>query len=452
VRLFAFASLIFVLTVSVTFAQDLAPSKAQDLDNPGNASLSFQWHSAILESLFAATLANAERLINEQETRDAMKGPFFKDYLHDLENLHGWQDGDGVLSSYVAHPMEGAFAGFVERQNDPRYKSVEFGSSQRYWTSVMRSLAFSTAYSVAWSIGPYGEASIANVDLHSPPGLVDLVGTSTMGIAWMIGEDMADRYVIKRIENRYHNKAIRALARSALNPARSYANILRLQEPWKRDDRPNVGTYESSDNYSPPDDVSGPKLDHRAWPTQAQFELNAEPMFQHYMGRAGSSCMGVAGEGAISVATAGAAVIRIDGCQLLGLSPNHSGDVLSYMAGPRWSPLSTSRWKLHLQLVGGGTKISHEYVDISLKNDVIQLAQQDHQPKPQQATWVTEWDRNGFTVAASGVVVYDFNNGLQLRVADFGYQHSWVRELQGLNYDNGLRFGFGVSYRMGAWE
>jgi len=199
-RSFPSYSLILVLVVNIAYAQDdLASSVAQEPDNPNNTNLSFRWRPALLESLLGATVANAERFANEQGTRDALQGPFFKNYLHDIENLHGWQDGDGVLTSYIAHPMEGSFAGFVERQNDPRYKSVEFGSSQRYWTSVMRSLAFSTAYSVAWSFGPYGEASLGNVDLHAPPGLVDLVGTSTMGLAWMIAEDMADRYVIKRI-------------------------------------------------------------------------------------------------------------------------------------------------------------------------------------------------------------------------------------------------------------
>ena len=441
--------LISVLAVNIAFAQDdQASSVAQD----SNTDLSFQWRPALFESLLAATLANAERFGNEQGTRDALQGPFFRNYLHDIENLHGWQDGDGILTSYIAHPMEGSFAGFVERQNDPRYKSVEFGSSQRYWTSVMRSLAFSTAYSIAWSFGPYGEASLGNVDLHAPPGLVDLVGTSTMGLAWMIGEDMADRYLIKRIENRYHNKAVRALARSMLNPTRSYANLLRFKAPWMRDGRPDVDTYEPTGDYTPPDDIAGPGFDHRAWPTRAAFELTAQPMLQRYLGRAGSSCMGAAGEGGLKLTAASALVFRVDGCQLLGLPVNYSGDTLNYTAGPRWSLSSTGPWKLYVQVLGGGTKVSHVYVDLALKDELIQIARQQHQPSPEEARWITEWDRNGFTAVASAAIAYDFNNGLQLRVADLSYQHSWVKSLQGMNYDNGLRFGFGLSYRMGAWE
>ncbi len=159
-----------------------------------------------------------------------------------------------------------------------------------------------------------------------------------MGFAWMIGEDMADRYVIKRIENRFHNRVVRVLARSMLNPTRSYANLLRFKVPWMRDNRPDVDAYEPTGSYTPLDVITGPKFNHRAWPTDGAFELTAEPIYQQYLGRAGGSCMGAAGEGTLKVTTASAVVIRIDGCQLLGSFPvDHGGDALNYLAGPRWS-------------------------------------------------------------------------------------------------------------------
>ena len=131
-------------------------------------------------------------------------------------------------------------AGYIERQNDPRYRDVEFGKSQRYWISCMRALAFSTAYSIVWSATPFGEPGVGNVELHNKPGVVDLVGTQTMGLGWMIGEDAIDRYVIRRIEWRVRNPIVRALARSVLNPTRSYANVMAFRRPWHRDDRPGV--------------------------------------------------------------------------------------------------------------------------------------------------------------------------------------------------------------------
>src|SRR5262249_38456368 len=151
---------------------------------------------------------------------------------------------------YIAHPMEGAFAGFIERQNDPAYRKVEFGASQRYWTSTMRSLAFSSAYSVAWSFGPYGEAAIGNVGLHASPGLVDVAGTQAMGYAWMVGEDAVDRYLIKRIERRFSSPGVRLITRSMLNPMRSYANLLRFKLPWTRDTRPGVFVRDTVEIYN----------------------------------------------------------------------------------------------------------------------------------------------------------------------------------------------------------
>jgi len=114
----------------------------------------FQYRDAILQSFFAFSIAHAERFSTELGSREAMSGAFWKDYARDVQAFHGWDDGDGFKSSYIAHPMEGAMAGYIARQNAPKYRSVEYGTSRRYWISVMRSLAFSTAYNMAWSHGP----------------------------------------------------------------------------------------------------------------------------------------------------------------------------------------------------------------------------------------------------------------------------------------------------------
>jgi hypothetical protein len=159
-----------------------------------------------------------------------------------------------------------------------------------------------------------------------------------------------------------------------------------------------------------------------------------------------------AGEGVLQFSRGNSPKICADGCQLLGFQPNHSGDALNYLVGTRRSLSSPGRWRLYLQLLGGGAKISREYVDAGKKATLIQPAEQKGEPRLEQPTWVTEADTNGFTVVTSGVVAYKINNGLQLRVADLGYQRSWLGRLQGLNYDQGLRFSFGITCRMGHWE
>jgi hypothetical protein len=61
--------------------------------------------------------------------REAIQGPIFRNYLRTVENFHGWDDGDGFVTSYIAHPKEGAMAGFLERQNDPKFRdAIAFSS------------------------------------------------------------------------------------------------------------------------------------------------------------------------------------------------------------------------------------------------------------------------------------------------------------------------------------
>jgi hypothetical protein len=442
-----------ILAATRTFAgndpdSELLPQSQQTAET----NESFQWTPALLQSLLGFTIANAERYAREPGTRDATHGPFWANYLHDIENYHGWQDGDGVKSTYVAHPMEGAFAAYIERQNDPRYKSVEFGMSQRYWVSVVRSLAFSAAYSTAWSFGPMGEPGLGNVETYAPPGVVDLVGTPLMGIGWMIGEDMLDRYLIKRIEHRYHNPVVRAVTRGMLNPSRSYANLMRFKVPWTRDDRPGVRAYMPTGEFTPRDDKIGPRFDSRAWPRNAAFELNAQAMFERFLGNPGQACVGAAGEGALKLTTATALVFRIDGCQLEGFRADHFGDTLNYMAGPRWLVSSTGRWKFYAQLLGGGAKATHTYVNEPLKVKLEQAALKAGKDPPDVTAWSTEWDTNGFTMVASGQAAWQINHGMLLRVADVSFQRSWLAELQGADLNRGLRYSFGLTLRMGDWD
>jgi hypothetical protein len=115
--------------------------------------------------------------------------------------------------------MEGAIFGFIQQQNDPKYRAVQSGSGRDYWISRLRALAFSATWSTQWTLGPLSEASLGNVQLHQSPGFVDLVGTPVLGIGWMIGEDLTDRYIIMRLENRTANPTVLLLAR-AMNLSR----------------------------------------------------------------------------------------------------------------------------------------------------------------------------------------------------------------------------------------
>jgi hypothetical protein len=422
-------------------------------DDVEQSSQGFQWQPALAESFFAFTIAHVERYSTELGTREAISGAFWKDYARDVQALHGWDDGDGFKSSYIAHPMEGAMAGYIERQNDPKYRTVEYGSSQRYWTSVMRSLAFSTAYNIAWSAGPYGEAGMGNVDLHAPAGLVDIVGSEVMGTGWMIGEDAIDRYLIKRIENKYQNAVVRAFARGMLNPIRSYSNLLRFKKPWYRDSRLGVYAYRPEGHYTPKEEKIGLPFRWSAWP-KTPFELLGQPMVQQFLGPKGSTCIGGGGEGAVKISNSLALLFNVDGCKLMGVHAPDSGDALTYTAGGRWSLPARKRWVPYAQVLVGGTKITHDHVDEGKKAQATKIAAETGQPVPEQDQYTTTVDINGFTVVAGGGVFYEINEGVVFRVAHVSYQRSWLTSiptLQDSDYNKDLRFSFGVAFRFGPW-
>ena len=105
---------------------------------------------------------------------------------------------------------------------------------------MLRSMAFGAVWHTQWKIGPASEASIANVMLHASPGFITLVDTPTLGFCEMLAEDAADRDLIMELENRTANRAVIILARSFLNPGRTFANIMAFRPPWVRDTRLNL--------------------------------------------------------------------------------------------------------------------------------------------------------------------------------------------------------------------
>ena len=144
-------------------------------------------------------------------------------------------------------------------------------------------------------------------------------------------------------------------------------------------------------------------------------------------------------------------VVDINGCKMLDLPTNLSGDSLSYMVGPRWTPSTSGRWNTHAQLLVGGTKLTQERLYPELKAEVIAAAPPADQGYPLHHLYTKNWDTNGFAIAAGTGVDYKINNALAFRVASLEYSHSWTQELNGVNYQNGLQLTTGSVLRMGRW-
>jgi len=195
---------------------------------------SFHWRSATKQSLVFLAIQHGYAL-TQPKTREALKGKFFKDYVKSVKSLHGWDDGGRFFTNYIAHPMQGAFTGFIQVQNDPKGLKQRFGTSADYWRSRMKAMAWTAAWSTQFEIGPISQASIGNVGLKGKQTYEDIVVTPLGGTAMLISEDAIDRFVMERIERRTNNFYIIIFSRMLLSPTRTTANIFRFKTPWYRD-------------------------------------------------------------------------------------------------------------------------------------------------------------------------------------------------------------------------
>ncbi len=205
--------------------------------------IGFDWRSAFKQSMLFLTIMHAFRLATEDGTRAELKGPFFKDYFTALKNLKGWHDGDPFIVNYIGHPMQGAVSGYIQIHNDPKGRRQEVSLKSEYWKSRLKAMGWSALFSTQFEIGPLSEASLGNIGKRpyrhhkNPMAYVDLVVTPTIGTAWLIGEDVLDKYIVRPLEERISNGFVRILIRGFLSPSRAFANLLRGKRFWHRDDR-----------------------------------------------------------------------------------------------------------------------------------------------------------------------------------------------------------------------
>jgi hypothetical protein len=206
------------------------------------------WSSVLTQSMFFLAIEQGFRLGTQPGTRAALKGKFFDDWFKSVTSTKGWGDGDDFLTNYIGHPMEGSVVANIFVHNDPRGRNQVFGWNSAYWNSRLKATAWSAIYSTQFELGPISEASLGNVGHQgkSQSGAVDLVITPLAGLGWQVGEDLLDKYLIVKIENRTRNPVLLMLARSVLNPTRSFANAMRMSVPWARDTR--AGIWKRSDN------------------------------------------------------------------------------------------------------------------------------------------------------------------------------------------------------------
>lgn len=413
------------------------------------------WLHLAEDSLAFLAVSHGFRYATESSTRRQFGKPFFPNYFAAVSNLHGWSDGDPFLVNYVGHPMEGAITVFMWQHNDRAYRTVEFGRNRRYWKERLRGMAFAYVYSVQFEIGPLSEASIGHIQSFYPQvGFVDHVITPTVGLGWAVAEDAIDRKLIQPLEASVPNPWVRLFARGFLNPSRSFANAMTGNLPWHREDRPGVfKPFPESALWAAENVKRTASQPVDPPPGVAPFDFTFHATLRDYVDNANAGpCMGGGGTAGFRTAPEWQIVLDVGGCRMLDFRDNWSGDALTYMVGPRWTPQTSGRWSPHLQALVGGTKLTQEYVNPVLRTQVADWHPvHDEERAAKHAYYSTDWKTAGFAIAAGAGVDYKFNNALALRLANLEYAHSWTNDLNGISYRNAMTFSGGLVLRMGTW-
>lgn len=429
----------------------------------------FQWKPALSQYLLEISIQHGWRFAHENGTRDATAyGPWFHDWIDSIGETRGWDDGDGWHASYVGHPLNGGIYGFMEQQNDPLYRKVEWGDGRIYWISRLRALAFTAIASTQWTLGPLSEASLGNVQLHSSPGFIDIVQTPTLGVMEMMGEDLIDRYFILRLENHTANPWLLLAARSLGNPARSFATLMSFRWGWRRENRPGLFgenhtlRKELLEEYKM-GRISAPFGPHTSeqkaamnqaveatHPLEAPIELQAYAIYESFLN--GHNCLGGGGQGSARIGSAWQVVSEVNGCMVVNTPKNESADSVTFAVGPRWAPRGTHRFSPFAQVLFGGRRLTYEVQNPELRKLLLQEWDDGTLPHyPKRSAYQVEYQALGFDLTMGGGFDVAFGRALAWRVLDLNYSHSWLPEVHTIDASNGMQVRTGVVLHIGNW-
>jgi hypothetical protein len=241
----------------------------------------FHWRQALSESLAFLVIEQAYVVHTDFNWVVSENGVpfnhFWRDYKQSLSAwVHsGWNDGDPNWFGYVGHPVQGALTGFIQIQNDPQGEKLEFSRTKAYWWSRFKAALWNAAYSTQWNLGPLSEVTAEKYGTKdrapwnyngSYPcsrhcltgvGQIDIVMTPLGGTGWLVGEDILDKELVRRVEGATQNRLLIDTTRCALNPIRGAANILHGKHPWYRASRDARGMSLFSDQKTA---VSAPEI------------------------------------------------------------------------------------------------------------------------------------------------------------------------------------------------
>ena len=453
-------------------AQNILPQSSETSSSSG-----IRWKTLLSQSLLFLGMEQGFRIATEEPTRDNLPGRFFHDWGRAVGNLHGWADGDDFLINYVGHPMQGAVAGYIWVQNDPKYQRVEFGKNRAYWKSRLRASAFAWAYSEQFEIGPISEATIGRIQARYPQqGYVDHVITPAIGLGWMMAEDAVDKYLITRIEAHTQNRWIKMFARAGLNPSRSAANVTRMEVPWHRDTRPGIwhetptllassagrafatpepGTARAAARVNGPTAFAPPSdADDLIGDVVPTFELGIE--YSYFRLSAGDaraqSCNGGGGTAVWNVNRILGLVADIGGCKMMSAGHNVSGDSTSYLFGPRFAFRTGGRLTPYVEGLIGGDKLTTETIYPDKKpTGPSHVIANSSAADSLHSLYTSRTETNNFSWQLGGGVDYTVTRAIGWKVAELDYLHIGAGDFNEASFHNNFRFSTGLVLRIGGW-
>ncbi len=206
------------------------------------------WPRVLGESFIFLSAQHGGNLWMDTNTRyNLTHGSFWGDYAYCVEHYRWsrWKDDDPFGVDYIGHPMMGAVTNSIYEQNDPKQRALTFENTRRYWIGRLRATAYSSVYSAQWKVGPLSEASIGNTGIGyyvrardgvytNETGMQDFFVTPIGGLAWNVGEDAIDRFILSHVRHGTRNKFLLALSGLA-TPGKSAANISRFRAFYYRD-------------------------------------------------------------------------------------------------------------------------------------------------------------------------------------------------------------------------
>jgi opacity protein-like surface antigen len=177
----------------------------------------------------------------------------------------------------------------------------------------------------------------------------------------------------------------------------------------------------------------------------APFEVSFIAMAQQ-SGAAAGPCGGGGADAAYRLSPQWQIAFQVAGCKMSGLAENLSGDSLTYLAGPRWTPSPADRWSPYVQVLAGGQKLTYETFDPAAKAAITQAYKETGQTPgdSEHALYTSDSASNKFAFKVGAGVDLKLNSAFAFRVVGVDYLYSTM-------HHTGFQVATSLVLRFGTW-